>query len=241
MRLLAIDTATEACSVALLCDGQVHGRIEVTGRGHTQRVLPMIAEVLAEAGIVAADIDLFACGVGPGSFAGVRIGVGLVKGLALALDRPVVPVSSLHMLAQQALPQAQGLDVLAAIDARMGEIYLARFAAGEGGLAKLQDGPRVGPPTAVAALDRAAIGVGTGFAAAEGALPRQLGALLSRFDAAALPDARFALVPAEQAWRRGVVSSADALEPLYLRERVALTLAEQQASRQRGPRQERCR
>ena len=98
---LAVDTATEACSVALWVDGAVREHFEPMQREHTQRLLPMLQALLAEAGTTVARLDGLACGIGPGSFAGLRIGLGVVKGLALARDLPVAGVSSLAMLAQR--------------------------------------------------------------------------------------------------------------------------------------------
>jgi len=105
LRLLAIDTATEACSAALWIDGAIVERHEVVGRTHTERLLPLVQALLADAGLRPAQLDGLIAGIGPGSFAGVRIGVGLVKGMALGLDRPVVGITSLAMLAQAALDQ----------------------------------------------------------------------------------------------------------------------------------------
>ena len=105
MKLLALDTATEACSVALWLDGRIEQRYEAVGRGHSQRLPQMLQELLVDCGVAAGQLDGIACGIGPGSFAGVRIGVGFAKGLALGLDRPVLPVTSLAMLAQGAIRQ----------------------------------------------------------------------------------------------------------------------------------------
>ncbi|RML94802.1 hypothetical protein APX70_01698, partial [Pseudomonas syringae pv. maculicola] len=100
--LLALDTATEACSVALLHDGKVLSHYEVIPRLHAQRLLPMIKDLLGEAGIAMSALDAIAFGRGPGAFTGVRIAIGVVQGLAFALERPVLPVSNLAVLAQRA-------------------------------------------------------------------------------------------------------------------------------------------
>lgn len=100
--LLALDTATEACSVALLHDGKVLSHYEVIPRLHAQRLLPMIKSLMAEAGIAMSALDAIAFGRGPGAFTGVRIAIGVVQGLAFALERPVLPVSNLAVLAQRA-------------------------------------------------------------------------------------------------------------------------------------------
>ena len=121
--LLAIDTATEACSVALLHAGKMFSRYAVIPRLHAQQVLPMVRELLDESGIELKQIEAIAFGRGPGAFTGLRIAVGVVQGLAFALDKPVLPVSNLAAIARRAW-RDQGADQVAvAIDARMDEVY----------------------------------------------------------------------------------------------------------------------
>lgn len=121
--LLALDTATEACSVALLHDGKVTSHYEVIPRLHAQKLLPMIQQLLADAGTTLQAVDAIAFGRGPGAFTGVRIAIGVVQGLAFALERPVLPVSDLAVLAQRAYREHGVSQVAAAIDARMDEVY----------------------------------------------------------------------------------------------------------------------
>src|SRR5690606_2407743 len=135
VNLIAFETATEACSVAIWRDGEVLERFEVAPRRHAELALPWAQELLSEAGLARAQLDAVAVGRGPGAFTGVRLGVGLAQGIALALDVPVVPVSTLAVLAAR----APGGRVLAAIDARMGEVYLGRFQLAEGGVDPLGD------------------------------------------------------------------------------------------------------
>jgi tRNA threonylcarbamoyladenosine biosynthesis protein TsaB len=156
MKLLALDTATENCSVALWLDGAIVERVELAGREHSSRLPLMVDAVLAEAGIKLRQIDGLVCGIGPGSFAGVRIGVSFVKGMALGLELPVVPVSSLAMLAQAALRESPTATVLAAIDARMGEVYFGCYR-GEGGIAHLEGSERVCPPQSVLNAELSAV------------------------------------------------------------------------------------
>ncbi|MGB1311163.1 MAG: tRNA (adenosine(37)-N6)-threonylcarbamoyltransferase complex dimerization subunit type 1 TsaB, partial [Leucothrix sp.] len=132
MKILAIETATEACSAALYHDGGIISRYELAPRKHTQLILPMMDSLLAEAGLSKQALDAIAFGRGPGAFTGLRIAVGVTQGLALALDRPVIPISSLAAMAQQVLDATVDLasamlDYIPAIDARMGEVYWARY------------------------------------------------------------------------------------------------------------------
>jgi tRNA threonylcarbamoyladenosine biosynthesis protein TsaB len=122
MRLLALDTSTEACSVALLLDGELRMRFQLTERSHAELVLPMVEALLDEAGVRLDDLDGLAFGRGPGAFTGLRIASGVVQGLAYGANLPVVPVSSLAAVAEQ-VPVAEGEPVLVCNDARMGEVY----------------------------------------------------------------------------------------------------------------------
>lgn len=123
MKLLAIETATEACSAALFIDGQIHQRYEIAPREHAKKILVMIDQLMADAQLKPAQLDALAFGRGPGSFIGVRIAAGVTQGIAYSADLPVAPISTLAALAQGC-----GQDyVLAAIDARMGEIYFGQF------------------------------------------------------------------------------------------------------------------
>jgi tRNA threonylcarbamoyladenosine biosynthesis protein TsaB len=233
MRLLAIETSTEACSVALLVDGAVSERFEVAPRRHAELVLPWLEALLAEAGVRRRDLDAIAVSRGPGAFTGVRLGISIAQGIALALDRPLLPVSTLAVLAQGGLRDAAGQGVLAAIDARMGEVYFGAFARDGDGVRAL-DGEVVASPDAVVPPAGGPWhGVGTGFAAADGALARNLGDRLARVDASALPRAADLARLAARAHAAGAGMAPEAVEPAYLRDSVALTLSEQAAARAR--------
>lgn len=223
MKLLAIETSTEACSVAVYADGAVLARHELAPRRHTQLVLPWADELLAEAGLRKFQLDAIAVGRGPGAFTGVRLAIALVQGLALALDRPVLPVSTLAVLAMQ----GQGERILAAIDARMGEVYLGEFARDADGLVTATGEEIICPPARAPVPESTVSGVGTGFGAEHGALVARLGAALAGFDASALPHAADLAKLAARAFTRGEAVDAARIEPAYLRDKVALTLAEQ--------------
>ena len=223
MKLLAIETSTEACSVALYVDGEVRELHELAPRRHTQLVLPWSEQLLAEAGLRKSQLDAIAVGRGPGAFTGVRLAIAIVQGLALALDRPVLPVSTLATLAMQ----GQGDRFLAAIDARMGEVYLGDFGRDADGLVSATADELIVPPSLAPLPEGPRHGVGTGFGAENGALVQRLAGLLSGFDAGALPHAADLVRLAVRDFNLGRAIAADALEPAYLRDKVALTLAEQ--------------
>ena len=217
--LLALDTATEACSVALLHDGKVLSHYEVAPRLHAQLLLPMIQRILGEAGVALAAVDAIAFGRGPGAFTGVRIAIGVVQGLAFALDKPVLPVSNLAVLAQRALREHGAQQVAAAIDARMDEVYWGCYVAEQGEM-RLQGVEAVLAPER-AELPRGASGdwfaAGTGW----GTYGARIGLTPSGRDATMLPHARDLLALAGCAWARGEALPADQAQPVYLRDNVA--------------------
>lgn len=216
--LLALDTATEACSVALLHEGRVFSHYEVIPRLHAQRVLPMVQDLLTEAGLTLSAVDALAFGRGPGAFTGVRIAVGVVQGLAFALERPVLPVSNLALLAQRAWREQGATQVAAAIDARMDEVYWGCYRL-EAGVMQLAGVEAVLPPEQVA-LPRGAdgdwFGAGTGWSYAA-RIPVAPVAL----DAGLLPHAEDVLALALPAFLRGEVVRAEEAQPVYLRDNVA--------------------
>ena len=234
MKLLAFETATEACSVAVYVDGEVSERFDLAPRRHAELALPWADEVLAEAGIAKSQLDAIAVGRGPGAFTGVRLAIAVAQGIALALDRPVLPVSTLAALAMRADAGADGDRILASIDARMGEVYLGAFSRRGDDLVALDDEVVVKPDDAKIPEGDSWHGVGTGFAAAGAALSLRLHGRLATVDAAALPHAADVARLAALAFARGEAVAAERIEPAYLRNNVALTLAEQQALRAKG-------
>ena len=220
MRLLALDTSTEACSVALLIDGELRMRFELTERSHADLVLPMVDGLLAEAGIALAGLDGLAFGRGPGAFTGLRIACGVVQGLALGANLPVVPVSSLASVAEQ-VPAAAGESVLVCNDARMGEVYWGMYRPMPGGGLECILGEAVSGP------DDSGRGDATARHAAGNALPRYP-ALAMRLRAAGLQlhegvypraDAVARLAAIELAAGRGI--PPEQALPVYVRDDVA--------------------
>jgi tRNA threonylcarbamoyladenosine biosynthesis protein TsaB len=225
MRLLAIETATEACSVALWVDGAVRERFDLAPRRHAELVLPMADELLAEAGLGKRQLDAIAVGRGPGAFTGIRLAIAIAQGLALALDRPVVPVSTLAVLAQGAA--TAGLPVLALIDARMGEVYAGAFVPGDDGCVRPLGDESALAPAAVRAPAPRCAGVGTGFGAHAAVLRAVLGSALAQVAPDALPHAADLARLGARDLAAGLGVDALLAQPVYLRDKVALTLAEQ--------------
>jgi tRNA threonylcarbamoyladenosine biosynthesis protein TsaB len=232
MKLLAFDTSTNWLSVACGADEAWCVRGEPAGQAHSERLLPLVDAVLADAGWSLRSLDGIAFGAGPGSFTGVRIACGVAQGLGLGADLPLMPVSTLQALAQAAwrvhAATHVATQVVACLDARMHEVYIAAYAREQGRWNEVL-APAVLPPGEIAPSfgGRAAwLGAGGGFAAYP-ALAAQLALL--RVDADAVPDARAIGELAQPRFVAGEgVAAADAL-PLYVRHRVALTTAERAA------------
>jgi tRNA threonylcarbamoyladenosine biosynthesis protein TsaB len=237
MRLLALDAATENCSVALLCDGEIVERGAMSGKAHSQQLLGMVAEVLAERKLTLAQLDGIAASIGPGAFTGVRISVAVAQGLAFGLGLRVAAVSTLEALAAQAFTGlqngmqtgrqtgAEAPQVIACLDARMNEVYWGCFSADARLGVNATTPARVSAPEAVMLPATPCVGIGRGFAAypSLSALP---GLHLPAGASAAAPRARdFARLGAQRFELGLGVDPAD-LQPLYLRDKVALTEAE---------------
>lgn len=223
MRLLAFETSTGACSVALWLDGAVTEAFEVAPQRHAELALAMADRLLGEAGLVPGDLDAIAFARGPGSFTGVRIAAGLAQGAAFAAGLPVVPVSTLRALAQgTARVRGEGA-VLAALDARMGEVYWGAFRLGAAGLMEPAAQERLCVPEAATCPEGAGpgwFGAGSGWAEHGERLRRTLSARIRAWDADCLPHARDVAALAAADYRAGRAVSAQGAIPVYLRERV---------------------
>ncbi|MGY0215821.1 tRNA (adenosine(37)-N6)-threonylcarbamoyltransferase complex dimerization subunit type 1 TsaB [Endozoicomonadaceae bacterium StTr2] len=228
--ILALDTATEACSVALYLKGELHEQFELAPRRHNQRILPMVESILAEAGVSLNQLDGIAFGRGPGAFTGVRIATGIAQGLAFASELPVVPVSNLAALALQAR-RDQGIEqIMTAVDARKDEVYWCCYGfEGE----KLQEllPERVCAPEDVTLPEgfdaSAATGIGTGWIFAD-RLPCKPQQIIEN----ALPRAGDMAMLAVDAWNKGVRLAPENALPVYLRDNVADTIAEREKAKQ---------
>ncbi|MGH8586323.1 MAG: tRNA (adenosine(37)-N6)-threonylcarbamoyltransferase complex dimerization subunit type 1 TsaB [Gammaproteobacteria bacterium] len=237
-RVLAIDTATEACSAAILVAGEVHERFLIAPRRHSALILPMVEEVLAEAGVSLQQLDGLCFGRGPGSFTGVRIATGVIQGLALAADLPVAPVSTLAALAQGALGPEEPECIVAALDARMGEVYLGIYTMGGIEALSGMDAPGatdrcaattlqplrpeavIEPAAISASLTGAWAGVGSGFKTHGGALCKSLAGSPAEINPETYPHARDVALLGLEPLRQGRGVRAEEALPVYLRDRV---------------------
>ena len=232
MNLLAIETATEACSVALLCGDASIDRSEMAPRRHAELVLPMAESLLSEAGIARNQLDAIAVGRGPGAFTGVRLAISVAQGLALALDLPVLPISSLAALAMQA--PSNGAAVLAAIDARRGEIYAGTFQKGTEVIKSRLNYLRPLLEECVAAASDLVLPeaeswnvIGSGWHVYGRAIRDHLPGAPLWADGRRYPQARDVARLAAPLFVEGKGVPPEQALPVYLRDKVALTLKEQ--------------
>ncbi|MDD4964762.1 MAG: tRNA (adenosine(37)-N6)-threonylcarbamoyltransferase complex dimerization subunit type 1 TsaB [Gallionella sp.] len=225
MRILALETSTEFCSVALWQDGCVRAKSELVGQKHSELLLNQLDALLIDAGVRVADLDGIAFGKGPGSFTGVRIACGVTQGLALGADLPVVGVCTLLALAQS----TGKLRVMAALDARMGEIYHAAYVLQDGMWVEIS-APCLCKADAAPPVDGDCwFGVGSGFAAYSDALAARYAGQLDGVDAQAVPQAAAIAVLGAAEFLAGQGVDAALAQPLYLRDKVALKTAERVA------------
>lgn len=221
MIILALDTSTEACSVAIWSDGAVTDRFEY-GAQHSERILAMVDELLAESGFALARFDAIAFGRGPGSFTGLRIGAGVAQGLAFGADIPVTPVSSLAAL-------AQGVDVprvLAAFDARMNQVYSGAYMKNAQGIIELVGNESVAAPLDVTLPEgNDWVGAGNGWDQYHVALLQRLGNRVADWRKQVHPRARDVAQLGALAVQAGKAIAAEQALPVYVRDDVAVKQA----------------
>ena len=221
--IIALDSSTDACSVALYVDGQLSARFELAAKSHTQRLLPMVDEVLQSNGLKLGDLDAIAFGRGPGSFTGLRICMGIVQGLAFGAQLPVIPVSTLEAMAlgyYRANPQVE-LPVLVALDARMDEVYWGLFTRNGDSVAPLSD-EFVMKPELLSEQDVIqplagqfiAVGPGWHYPAMQALAP-------STIVVDAQPHAEDMALIAAQVWSAGGAIDVLDAQPVYLRDTIS--------------------
>ncbi|SDZ87583.1 tRNA (adenosine(37)-N6)-threonylcarbamoyltransferase complex dimerization subunit type 1 TsaB [Microbulbifer marinus] len=222
MKILALDTTSGACSVALYSGGQICEQFVRAERDHTRRLLPMVDQVLAEAGLSLGQLDALAVSRGPGSFTGLRIAISFTQGLAFAADKPVVPVSSLAALAagaRRSHPEWRDAPIVAMLDARMQQVYWGIYAAETPNDSMLpeavQDPERVVQRLREASLSQPLYGAGPGWH-----YPPFADAPVAEYDLESPIHARDIAELALPLWQNGAAVAAEALEPLYLRDEI---------------------
>jgi tRNA threonylcarbamoyladenosine biosynthesis protein TsaB len=194
---------------------------------HSQSLLPMVQEMLAEAGIRLGDCDAIAFGAGPGSFTGVRTACGVVQGMAFGASLPVTPIGTLDAMAEACREKTGAGDVLCILDARMGEVYWAQFHHGPGGWQTVV-APRLSSPADVVAEGRV-LACGNGLSAYADAFAAR--DFMEGAQPGIMPHAAQVAVLSRLALARGEALHASAAQPVYLRNKVALTTAERMAGK----------
>ena len=221
MKILAIETATEACTVALRYDNEVIERFEVEPRGHSLLVLPMIEELLAEADIGPQQLDAVAFGCGPGAFTGVRIAASVTQGIAFASDIPVVPVSTLVGLAQGAYRKYGLRQILPVLDARMDEIYITQCTLDQSGIMKARSAELVLPPDKVELPNTGHwLGIGSGWDRYHDILLKQQSSSVT-WNPGRLPRAQDFAFIGQELLKQGKAVLAEQAIPVYVRDQVA--------------------
>ncbi|MGH8559544.1 MAG: tRNA (adenosine(37)-N6)-threonylcarbamoyltransferase complex dimerization subunit type 1 TsaB [Methylococcales bacterium] len=224
MKILAIDTATEACSAALLVDDEILEQFRVAPREHTRLILPMVNSLLDEAGLMLQDLDALAFGRGPGSFTGVRIASGIVQGLALGADLPVVPVSTLASMAQHSLVSCDCSTIFAALDARMGEVYWGVYQKDSKGLVRLAGDEMALPAHSVeffTSVSGNCAGVGSGWDSYRDILTEGLKGCVQFIDPKCYPHAASVALLGQDGYLKQLAVAPEHALPVYLRDTVA--------------------
>lgn len=219
--IIAIETSSELASVALLRGDQILSRVTAGTHTHSQTILPMLQTLLAEAGISLQQCDAIAFGAGPGSFTGVRTACGVVQGLAFGADLPVVPVSTLETMAQACREKSGAADVLAVMDARMGEVYWAQYRYNDGWRMVIE--PTLSLPSAVAPQGQV-VACGNALSAYAGEFEAR--SFAKDADSSIMPHAEQVARLAQTAFKLGHAVAARDAQPFYLRNKVALTTNE---------------
>jgi len=218
MKIIAIDTATEGCSVALFADGLCQEIFEILPRQHTERVLQMVDDLLSSHHLLLSQLDAIAFNCGPGSFTGVRVGTSVVQGLAFSNNLPVIPVSSLAALAQLALRVENKEKVISTIDARMNEIYWGCYQA-VNGLMELDGNEKV---TAAALIKKTGLWhcQGSGWDTYNLELKQSDLVNISSYTNECLPHAQDIAILAADLYKKGKTVSASEAIPSYIRDEV---------------------
>ena len=222
MKILALETSTQQCSAALLTTGGILERSQVAERAHAEMILPMLESLLAEAELSLNQLDALAFGRGPGGFTGVRVATAVAQGLAFGGQLPVVPVSDLMALAAGAHRLYGKKNILACMDARLGQVYWCAYSAEAADVFIAVQSETLSAPLSVQLPDTEEwFCVGSGYNAYKDVFMTHMGSALHGSDTALQPTARDVAILARLFLGRGLAVSADAALPVYLRDQVA--------------------
>lgn len=221
MKLLAVETSTDACSAALFVDGNILERFEIAPREHTQLILPMVDNLMAEAQLKPQQLDGVALSRGPGSFTGVRIATGVAHGIAFGADLPVVLVSTLAAIAQDFFNRFETGVSFTAMDARMDEIFWGVYRSNALGLAELMGDEAVTPAAEAVFPDVQGFGVGSGWAAHGETLAARLDRRVQRVESSIWPRAACIAQIGAYDFANGKAVPVEQAMPVYLRDKVA--------------------
>ena len=222
MKILAFDTSTEYCSVAIWADGELLARDILAGQRHSELLLPLVQEIMAERSLSLRDLDGIAFGCGPGSFTGLRIGCGVAQGLAFGANLPVIGISTLLAVAQG----AAGGRVIACLDARMGEVYHAVYEQDAQGWREVLGPGLYAPQDAPLVAGDGWVGCGSGFAAYGDALRERYAGHMQAVIPGLFPQAGAIAQLAVPLFESGEGKDAALAVPLYIRNKVALKTSE---------------
>lgn len=221
MKLLAVETSTEACSAALFIDGVIEERFEIAPREHTKLILPMIDSLMAEAELKPQQLDALAFSRGPGSFTGVRISTGVIQGIAFGADLPVVPVSTLAAIAHNYFKLTDNDLAFTAMDARMGEIFWGVYKKNQQGYAELLGDESVTLAENIVFPEKKGVGIGSGWAVYQSQLTVCLGSLILAVEADQLPRASAIADLGVIGFNNKQAVDVEKAMPVYLRDKVA--------------------
>ncbi len=226
MKLLAVETSTEACSAALLIDGTITERYQLAPKEHTKLILPMIDDLMTEAGLMSQQLDALAFSCGPGSFTGVRIATGVIQGIALGADLPVVPVSTLAAIAQDYFDHHHDNVAFVAMDARMDEIFWGVYQRDAEGYAGLIGVEAVTPAQSVQFPQLLGVGIGSGWGVYHQTLMNRLTEFICHCQADLLPRASAIARLGVRGFGQGLAVPVELAMPVYLRDKVAMKESE---------------
>jgi tRNA threonylcarbamoyladenosine biosynthesis protein TsaB len=221
MKLLAVETSTEACSAALFIDGEVAERYALAPKEHTKLILPMIDSLMADAGLKPQQLDALAFSRGPGSFTGVRIATGVIQGIALGADLSIVPVSTLAAIAQDFFDNNDDNVAFVAMDARMDEIFWGVYRRDAHGYAELIGDEAVTPSEQVEFPELTGVGIGSGWGVYHQELMTRLAGRVSHYHADLLPRAGAITRLGARGFELGLAVEVEQAMPVYLRDKVA--------------------